>query len=539
MINPPHAKGWLLKVNVGQNAISCVYWPASKGCGSTLSWQDNEQTFKFGWGDIQIAETSIGQKINLNQPHSVFSVVEVDKGSGDIDVWVDPLGIQAVYYSLVDGILWVSSHLMWLLLESNQGVELNPSSFFQHLGFGYVIDPANQIYSNVRRIPPANRLLIRAGKVTVNPYIVLPEIQVDQNPMELVDFPDLLDTLRNYYGNGAISLGLTAGKDSLVLASLIRKNNEVVSGTFGDPHSADRIQAAMIANRLGFEHNEIELCDYEEFTEWSEYIAFHSAGLATSSYADMAKFANCMAGFGQPLVMGEGGECVRDFFQVGKFLDLRRLYRRYITPKEVLEKYLPSSFKGYLGSYPTCLIEQATDYCKADENHFPYQFYRAVRLPGNFSQRHAFLSTICPKISPFVSFPFISLTYGLPVSLYQNSGLHRKILEQARPDFLHFFDNPVSSSVDTQNWRTRFKHLVNSRQMAEFLRLRDAFTEWVNISAIIEDLEAGELTDREIFFHLRVLSFMIARKILVEERSERLSTIHHEQKLLLDKVGGA
>src|SRR5262249_55594021 len=99
-----------------------------------------------------------------------------------------------------------------------------------------------------------------------------------------------------------------------------------------------------------------------------------------------------------------------------------------------------------------------------------------------------------------------------PTAWYRESGLHRAIIEHAKPGLLRYFDHPTTSSVGTQDWPRRFGTEIGPvvyRLLEKALpTCRDVFQP-EGVLALCR--EAMAQPSRAIYHVLRVLSFALGR----------------------------
>jgi hypothetical protein len=522
------ATGWMLsRINVsGSDTFQISVWRAEAGTGTPVLSASNDRLawVYFGaqpppqlqdvasstdWVERFLENSRIADDLS-----GVFALLALDRRTGRIAVAGDRLGVQPVYYVLDrGGVSHISTHLMWLLVATEHDGSVDDESFFSHFSFGYAISDTHTAYRNVLRLPPAAHLVSDCGRCTVEKYWERSDVSTAPQIPELV--AALQQSMRPTAGNSPVFLPLTAGKDSLCLASIVHEDLQMSAGTFGAPQCADRIQGEQIAADLDVRYRAGGLCSAASLQRWMAYVALHSGGLATASYVDMARFVGTIVPPRATVVLGEGGECVREFFRTGEG-PVDALSRSYMTPVELLRGSLAERFADGLDSYPGSLLDSARRHSRQhDDEAFAVEFYRSVRMPGNFSLRHAVLSTLRPKVSPFLDSTFIKSTYGLPTRWFRNSALHRTIVETVRPAWLRFFDHPVTGGATTQNWEARMRGAVG-RQLASTLANDLHWCDDVFDAAGVRDLMARTAArpDRAMHHLLRVGSFAAGRRLL-------------------------
>lgn len=396
---------------------------------------------------------------------------------------------------------------MRLLRETSHDGSVEPEGLARHMGFGYTELP---VYRGVEKVPPAGHVLVSRDGARQRVYWEAPgssQAEVDHLASVLTDAAPREGLL-----------GATAGKDSLCLAAAMAAGPPRWTGTFGAPGCADQAQGQEVAQRLGSAHRTWGVCSPEDFPCWSSHVAYHSAGLATASYADMAAFVARVVPPRTPFVMGEGGECVRQFFGPDP---AARLTQQYMTPLEYLEATLSAPPAGYPQRMLGAVRESLG---AADDETFAVRFYRNRRMSGNFSLRQAVLAPLSPKVSPFLDSRFLDGACGLGREWSADSRLHRALIERLAPQFLDLFDAPAKSDTTVQDWEARFAGGIGE-QAARMLE--DALPECGDVLRADGVRRLCEQTilrpSRAVYHLLRVLSFARGRQILRGAASRALA----------------
>lgn len=542
------AKGIMVEVPQSDSfdATRIYAWPSAEGEGSPLIWfKDQKFTWVyFGAQNPQTISDKVLSRIWVEsvfddpafarQLTGVFAFVAIDRMRGRIIVFGDRLGVQPLYYARDEFNPWrISTHLMWLLLANRHDGTVNQMGFLAHMTFGYSVSPYGEVYKNVQKLPPAGYLVLEGNRaIDAGVYWSQPKKSkaFDENETHTL-VKTLGSAMASSLSGDGICLGLTAGKDSLCLASAVNNKLRPTAGTFGVDGCADHLQAEEISSKLGFPWLFGGVCPDEEFSDWATYIAFHSAGLATISYVDMAYFAGNSIKPNIAFVIGEGGECVRDFFVRNGQEPLTTLQAEYMTPFQFLQKTLPPALVTLLGSYPESMLNPVREISLASDDYdFAMEFYRYQRMPGNFSLRHAVLSPLKAKISPFLDSRFIDSTYALDRNYYINSRLHRMIIESATPNLLPFFDFPIKGGKTVQNWRGRFSKGVGTivyKLLDENLGSCTDLFSAVGVRALCA--ETIQKPSRAIYHLLRILSLILSRHLLKTERENHVATINENR----------
>jgi len=465
----------------------------------------------------------------LRELTGVFCLIMIDRVNDRAMAVTDRLGVQAVYYSEQGRRLWVSSHLMWLLMSSGHDGTLDKAGFLDLLTFGHTVDFGRNVYSGVKRLPNGNVLMLSRGSPTLKQYWTFP---AQRSPLTAQAVSRVSASMRQSVLNaskisGAL-VGTTAGKDCLAVASTIPAGANVLAGTFGDPASADRSQGATLSRFFARGHVHSDLCPPSELEYWLDHIAFHSAGLATGAYVDMARFVAVCVPKGSSYVMGEGGEAVRDLFPVDVGDPVMKIVERNTTPSALLEMVLHRELIESLRDYPLGRLRALSAVRAHRAESLAVNFHRMHWLPHNAAARHHVLSALRPKCSPFLEGHVLDETYGLRRSAYASSELHRGVIATSRPELLELWEHPAESAITVQNWPHRFSLAggMGYALRALLSRLVLDREEFFHADGILRLAEQNlSSPSRGMWLLLRLASLLTAVRIVKHERLSRLSAL--------------
>jgi asparagine synthase (glutamine-hydrolysing) len=189
----------------------------------------------------------------------------------------DRLGIKPLYYWLSpDGGLSFASELKSLLQLQDLPREIAPAAVAEYLALGYIPEPGS-IYRSVCKLPPAHRLVWRAGKAgEPERYwdpLARPQIEISEQDAT-TEIRRLLSEAVRYRLIADVPLGafLSGGIDSsAVVAEMMQQMDRPVktfSIGFEEPEFNEAPQAAAVARALGTEHTELIVRpSVEEFFE--------------------------------------------------------------------------------------------------------------------------------------------------------------------------------------------------------------------------------------------------------------------------------
>lgn len=423
----------------------------------------------------------------------IFQLYVWDKNKLTLHTLTDYLGVGTNYmYRNKKKVVFFSNFIQ--KEELGIQLEINPEDLYNYLAIGYQVSPFKLPYKNISTHKGCVLYTYKNTKVYSEP--VTPCLAPSKK-IETVLVESIVKNIENAF------LGITAGKDSLALISLIEEMNNKLLGNFGHKKSADVLQGKKIADQLNLNYIYQDYANSSEFEKYSREIALISGGLATASYVDMLCFVSKSIPLDYTYIMGEGGECVRDFFK--ESAKLEDSLEKYITPKEYLEKTLLKN--NYNNVFKTALIKQI------EETYIEeplLNFYRHERMPGNFSNRHKILSTYRAKYSPFLNYDFIRNGYNIKRENYKNNNLHKEIIKNKNKSLLKWFYSPLKTSYSAQNYEERFSEYLGEILLNIFNNMSQTSQKYFNKEGLIDLLNTQfNKVDRGIYYLLRVISFII------------------------------
>lgn len=454
---------------------------------------------------------------------NIFTLYIYDKSDSKFYVSGDVIGLQPVFFSKSVKKIIFSTLVFDIVEYLNIKLTINPKGLINHFGFGYCPPNTNFIFQNVYRVLPGELICLDINTLnyTTTLYSKLPDINSTNENYNVEDlYKTMVAALKNIEKP---FIGITSGKDSLLISSLYSKMNKCVNtGNFGDKDTNDVIQGERLAKTCGFKYSYIKNCEVDEFESYSDKIAFFSSGLATSSYVDMLKMAEKLIMNDEVFIMGEGGECIRHFFMQND--NHTTNFYNYITPADSLSQVLSEDYQYLLKDYPKYILTEIDSKYELYTTEYFIDFYRRYRMPGNFSLRTLLLNAVTDKYSPFFDFTFTNKTYGLNPVCYKNSNLHKEIIRFSTNDLIDFFEKKnFYNSDDTQQWAIRFPLLSE----VFYRMIEDVKFEQFGLSKSgLKNLIDSNIKNpgRGIFLILRVMTFVRFIK-MVDNKSETLKFI--------------
>ena len=192
----------------------------------------------------------------------MFALAVFAPESGELFLARDPFGIKPLYYVETPGKLVFASEAR-ALLAGGVGADVDATSVWHYLSFGYVPDPAT-MWRGVRRLAPGHHLTFRDGKLSLHRYW-RPEFEPDQG-VSLTESADAIERSLNdsvtAHLDADVPVGayLSSGVDSSLLVALAAQRRPVQTfsvGFEGSRSGHEELTAARaLAAQLGTDHHE-------------------------------------------------------------------------------------------------------------------------------------------------------------------------------------------------------------------------------------------------------------------------------------------
>jgi asparagine synthase (glutamine-hydrolysing) len=201
----------------------------------------------------------------------MFAAAIWDANSQELFLVRDRLGVKPLYYSYANGQFLFASELRALLATGLIPQEINLAAVNTYLMFGAVQDPLTLI-ENVKSLPAAHTLTVRAGGIELREYWELP-LEGVAGAEDITAVADriaarLEEAVRlRLVSDVPLGVFLSGGIDSSALAMLMRRvtPDQVKAFTISFENEAfdEATQAEQTASRLGVEHYTIPLTEAE------------------------------------------------------------------------------------------------------------------------------------------------------------------------------------------------------------------------------------------------------------------------------------
>lgn len=177
----------------------------------------------------------------------------------------DRLGVKPLYYSIVEGKHVVfGSEIKCLLQHPAVRTDLDHQAVYNYFTLGYIPAPRS-VYRDIKKLPPASRLIVENGTIKTDQYWRLPE-HVDY----LTDREEAIEELRELLSDAVrlrmisdVPLGafLSGGVDSSIVVALMAQQSSRPVKTFfidfDDERFSERDYARAVATQYGTEHHEL------------------------------------------------------------------------------------------------------------------------------------------------------------------------------------------------------------------------------------------------------------------------------------------
>ncbi len=177
----------------------------------------------------------------------------------------DRVGKKPLFYNVRGGVLSFASELQALIQDPEVPREIDRAAIDAYLAYGYVPAPMS-IFRDVRKLPPAHRLVYQEGALTIERYW-----QLDYSDKRVVEdvgelHEQIRDSLRAAVGRRLVAdvpVGafLSGGVDSsAVVAAMAEQSRDPVktfSIGFADEAMNELPRARLVAERFSTDHHEL------------------------------------------------------------------------------------------------------------------------------------------------------------------------------------------------------------------------------------------------------------------------------------------
>ena len=195
--------------------------------------------------------------------HGMFALAAYNATRHELLLARDRLGKKPLFYAMLGGALHFASEIKSLRHSPVWDGDINTGALEAYLSLGYVPAP-DTMYRHVRKLEPAQHLLLRGGRAQLTTYWTVQRFDDDRREPAAV-IADIEESVRTAVVDrleSEVPLGafLSGGIDSgLVVSFMAESMNRPVmtcSVGFGDPAHDERSLAALTAERWNTDHTE-------------------------------------------------------------------------------------------------------------------------------------------------------------------------------------------------------------------------------------------------------------------------------------------
>lgn len=220
----------------------------------------------------------------LNYLNGQFAIAIWDTRQRSLFLARDRLGVRPLFYTVRDGQLVFGSEIKTLLAHPNVHAEIDSAALAQSFTFWSVLAP-HTIFKDIYSLPPAHYMLVRNGKLNIQPYWELDfaiEPGSTRTPQDYLDeFEHLLidATLIRLRADVPVGAYLSGGLDSSTTTAIIRKYTQnrldTFSIAFSDPEFDESAFQRRMADILGTDH-QVVYCTHPDIGQVFPEVIWHT-----------------------------------------------------------------------------------------------------------------------------------------------------------------------------------------------------------------------------------------------------------------------
>jgi asparagine synthase (glutamine-hydrolysing) len=177
----------------------------------------------------------------------------------------DRLGVRPIFYTVNEGVLVFGSEIKAILAAPGVPAAMDPTALDQIFTFWSTLSPRS-CFQGIQEVPAGHWMLVKEGRITVQPYWELAFPEVGQAPVQdmdtyLEEFRELLIDATRIRLRADVPVGayLSGGLDSSTIAAIIQNFTsnplETFSISFSDPAFDESSYQSRMAKALGTDHH--------------------------------------------------------------------------------------------------------------------------------------------------------------------------------------------------------------------------------------------------------------------------------------------
>lgn len=266
-----------------------------------------------------------------------FAVAIWDTRDRTLFLGRDRMGIRPLFYTLCDGQLIFGSEIKTLLSYPKVSASIDPDALAQVFTFWSVLPPQT-IFEGIQTLPPAHFMLVREGKVQIQPYWEL-DFAVSSPSRSSQDFLEefehlLIDATRiRLRADVPVGAYLSGGLDSSTTTALIRRYTQTPLDTFSiafsDPEFDESDFQQRMAGMLGTNH-QVVYCTQPEIGQVFPEVIWHTeTPTLRTAPAPMFLLSHLVQQHGLKVVItGEGADEILGGYDIFKEMIIRRFWAK-------------------------------------------------------------------------------------------------------------------------------------------------------------------------------------------------------------------
>ena len=224
----------------------------------------------------------------------------------------DHFGIKPFYWTETDEYFAFGSEIKSLLKVNGVQKKVNPTSLYHYLTFQYVPDPET-MFDGIHKLPPAHHVIIKDGKLTIEPYWKV-EFTPEEKPFSyFVDGTRQIleeSVLKHRVSDVPRGAFLSSGIDSSSIVALLRQHEEVKTFTVGfDIPGYSELDIARDTSKfLKTDHHEVKISAQRYLQELPRLIWHQDEPVADPSAIALYFVAELASQYVTVVLSGEGAD---------------------------------------------------------------------------------------------------------------------------------------------------------------------------------------------------------------------------------------
>ncbi len=251
----------------------------------------------------------------------------------------DRLGVRPLFYTVADGALVFGSEIKAILAHPGITASPDPVALDQIFTFWSTLSPRT-FFQGVVDVPPAHYMLVRDGRITLEPYWEMAFPEDGAAPLRskseyVEELRDLLIDATRVRLRADVSVGayLSGGLDSSTVAAIIRNYTdnplETFSIAFTDPDYDESGFQSTIAKALGTDHHVVRATHADIGRVFPEVIWHAETPIMRTSPAPMFLLSDLVRDHHFKVVLtGEGADEFLAGYDIFKEAKIRRFWAR-------------------------------------------------------------------------------------------------------------------------------------------------------------------------------------------------------------------